>query len=118
MMGIFGDKTIFKRSEKGQVINKKSAPQWNKLKFNNKEVDLSRDIIIGRDKECDISFPTDSMVSREHCKIEMIKGTLYLRDLGSTNGTFVNKNPVKKNKSVKLKPGDILAIGSQRLKIG
>lgn len=46
--------------------------------------------IIGRDKDCDIIF-SDNSVSRKHCSVEKLPdGTYFLRDLGSSNGTFVD----------------------------
>ncbi len=44
---------------------------------------------IGKSKSNDIVL-TDDFVSNFHCKIENRKGTFYLKDLGSTNGTLLN----------------------------
>jgi len=49
--------------------------------------------IIGRADDCDLRLPTDERhaeVSRYHCQIEADPPQLRVRDLGSTNGTFVN----------------------------
>ena len=49
----------------------------------------SRTNIIGREGHIYINDPT---VSKQHAEIQIINGEVYLRDLGSTNGTFLIKN--------------------------
>ena len=57
------------------------------------------------------------MISRHHASLVSIKNILFLTDLGSTNGTFVNTKPIAKNKKIKLRTGDIIKVGSQKLKV-
>ena len=45
--------------------------------------------IIGREGHIYINDPT---VSKQHAEIQIREGEVYLRDLGSTNGTFLIKN--------------------------
>lgn len=68
--------------------------------------------IIGRGKGCDIRL-MDLMISRKHCQIESRKEGFYIKDLGSTNKTIVNKKPIKKE--VKLNVGDVINIGNTLL---
>ena len=49
----------------------------------------SRTYIIGREGHIYINDPT---VSKQHAEIQVINGEVYLRALGSTNGTFLIKN--------------------------
>jgi len=49
----------------------------------------NRSYIIGREGHININDPT---VSKRHAEIQIINGEVYLRDLGSTNGTFLIKN--------------------------
>ena len=49
----------------------------------------SRTYIIGREGHIRIDDPA---VSKRHAEIEIINGEVYLRDLDSTNGTFLIKN--------------------------
>ncbi|MCP3687741.1 MAG: FHA domain-containing protein [Gammaproteobacteria bacterium] len=49
----------------------------------------SRTYVIGREGQICINDPT---VSKQHAEIQIINGEIYLRDLGSTNGTFLVKN--------------------------
>ncbi len=62
---------------------------------------------LGRGEECGLRIPLLS-VSRKHC--ELIKGEehLKLRDLGSSNGTYVNNKRVTETE---LEAGDLLIIG-------
>jgi pSer/pThr/pTyr-binding forkhead associated (FHA) protein len=49
--------------------------------------------VIGRAADCDIQIPADEEhadVSRHHCVLEIHPPHIQVRDLGSTNGTFVN----------------------------
>jgi pSer/pThr/pTyr-binding forkhead associated (FHA) protein len=62
---------------------------------------------VGRKDECDYRIPL-SQVSREHCQFELSDEGLTVRDLNSSNGTYVNNKRVAK---VKLKPGDHVVIG-------
>ncbi len=49
----------------------------------------SRTYIIGREGHIYIN---DATVSKQHAEIQVISGEVYLRDLNSTNGTFLIKN--------------------------
>ena len=65
-------------------------------------------LLIGQEPDCDLSV-SDPLASRRHCEITRNKGRFEVRDLGSTNGTFVNGKPVKRQR---LKHGDVLAVGT------
>jgi len=49
----------------------------------------NRTYIIGREGHIYVNDPT---VSKRHAEIQILNGEVYLRDLGSTNGTFLIKN--------------------------
>lgn len=73
-----------------------------------KEVPLkSLPVIIGRGDDCKVRVPLAS-VSRNHCELLIDDDELMVRDLKSSNGTFVNKDRVS---SRELVPGDLLAVG-------
>jgi type II secretory ATPase GspE/PulE/Tfp pilus assembly ATPase PilB-like protein len=55
----------------------------------------------------------DVLASRAHAVIEQVKGGVQLRDLNSSNGTFLNGQKVRS--TLALKPGDQITIGSTRL---
>ena len=72
-----------------------------------------REIIIGRSSDLDMVLVED-MVSRKHAKITTDETTVTIQDLGSTNGTFVNGEKVRK---ADLKDGDRILIGTSIIKI-
>ena len=51
--------------------------------------------LIGRSPDAHLCLPNDRFFSRNHCLLEMNPPHSYLRDLGSTNGTFLNGHRVK-----------------------
>jgi len=65
-------------------------------------------VTVGRAGDNRVVLP-DPFVSGRHCRLEQEQGELWLVDLGSTNGTFVNGQKV--NGKVRLKPKDSVAIG-------
>jgi serine/threonine-protein kinase len=65
--------------------------------------------LIGRTKDSHLCLPDDRFFSRHHCLLEINPPRCFLRDLGSTNGTFVNG--VRVNESF-LKHGDRIQGGA------
>ncbi len=72
-----------------------------------------REIVVGRSNELDMVLVED-MVSRKHAKITATADAILIQDLGSTNGTFVNGEKIKK---VRLKEGDRILIGTSIIKL-
>ena len=64
---------------------------------------------LGRESHCDIHLE-DSEASRTHAEIDFVDGDYVLRDLGSSNGTFVNGNRITEHK---LCVGDRVQIGKR-----
>ena len=73
----------------------------------------SGDLVIGRSSELDLVLIED-MVSRKHARITLASGGITIADLGSTNGTFVNGEKVRR---AQLKEGDRILIGTSILKL-
>lgn len=53
------------------------------------QIPVSDRIVIGRKGTCNVSIPNPTL-SGKHCEIILKEGKLFLRDLGSLNGTFLN----------------------------
>ena len=64
-------------------------------------------VVVGRDKSAHLRVPARS-VSRQHCEFVSENGGLVVRDLGSSNGTFVNRERVQE---AELSPGDLISVG-------
>jgi len=73
----------------------------------------SGEIVIGRSSELDMVLVED-MVSRRHAKISVHSGDIFLEDLGSTNGSFVNGEKITRTK---LAEGDRILIGTSIIKV-
>jgi pSer/pThr/pTyr-binding forkhead associated (FHA) protein len=73
----------------------------------------NREIVVGRSSELDMVLVED-MVSRRHAKIIVSDDQIVIQDLGSTNGTFVNGEKIKR---AKLNEGDRILIGTSIIKL-
>ena len=72
------------------------------------EITIRQDrVIVGRDRSAHLRVPSRS-VSRQHCEFVSEDGAVVLRDLGSSNGTFVNRERVQE---AELTPGALVSIG-------
>jgi pSer/pThr/pTyr-binding forkhead associated (FHA) protein len=66
------------------------------------------EFVIGRDPQCQLR-PASPAVSKQHCAIAVRDTKVFIRDCGSTNGTFVNGEQVAGDREVK--SGDRLRVG-------
>ena len=71
--------------------------------------------IVGRSRFVHCPMPEDMALSRDHFMIEINPPQCELRDLGSTNGTFVNNQRVER---VRLVSGDVIAAGQSVFRVG
>lgn len=65
--------------------------------------------VLGRQEGCNIRIPTAG-ISRKHCEISIDDGSITVKDLGSSNGTYLNQERVTEHA---MAPGDLLSIGGQ-----
>ena len=86
--------------------------------------DLASSLIVGRADEDDPQQPDVDLnpagakqagVSRLHARFSLQENTLYVEDLGSTNGTRINGFDLIPGKSYRLTTGDELELGSLRM---
>jgi pSer/pThr/pTyr-binding forkhead associated (FHA) protein len=63
---------------------------------------------LGRGSECDLCIPLQ-VVSRKHCQLNQEENALKVRDLSSSNGTFLNGQKISNETEVKA--GDNLQVG-------
>jgi pSer/pThr/pTyr-binding forkhead associated (FHA) protein len=75
----------------------------------------TRAITVGRTAAGnDVSVPADEFASSRHARIEARQNGVYVEDVGSTNGTFVNG--IRLTRERRLAPGDVLRIGETYLR--
>jgi hypothetical protein len=72
--------------------------------------DLDDELTIGRSPGCGVAMPEDIYTSTLHARLFRRNDQLWVEDLGSTNGTFVNSEQI--SQAMKLGKGDHLQIGS------
>jgi pSer/pThr/pTyr-binding forkhead associated (FHA) protein len=77
--------------------------------------DLADELTIGRAPGCQIALEDDKAVSQLHARLFRKDGRLFLEDLGSTNGTYLNAKKV--TGPVALHRGDRLQVGRTVLEV-
>jgi pSer/pThr/pTyr-binding forkhead associated (FHA) protein len=77
--------------------------------------ELGDELTVGRAPGCGVALPEDTFVSQLHARVFRRDGGLYVEDLGSTNGTLLNNQPV--TTSVPLRKGDRLQVGKTVLEV-
>jgi pSer/pThr/pTyr-binding forkhead associated (FHA) protein len=79
------------------------------------EFHLGEELTVGRAGGCGVSLPDDTFVSQLHARVFRRDGGLYVEDLGSTNGTYLNKKKV--TAAVPMRKGDKLQIGRTTMEV-
>lgn len=72
---------------------------------NGTEIPLTEDLNVGRSAESGLKL-VEGSPSRRHAQLSVADGAVFVEDLGSTNGTFVNDKRIDSNIKVKLKSND------------
>jgi pSer/pThr/pTyr-binding forkhead associated (FHA) protein len=70
-------------------------------------------VVIGRAADADLPL-ADPEASRRHARLSLVRGVVYLADLGSSNGTFLNGKALS-DESIELRPGDDVDVGNTRI---
>jgi pSer/pThr/pTyr-binding forkhead associated (FHA) protein len=71
--------------------------------------------IVGRSSNVAVGL-LDPEVSRRHARFEMARGVVYLTDLQSSNGTFLNGKPLG-HEGIEVRPGDDIDVGNTRISV-
>jgi pSer/pThr/pTyr-binding forkhead associated (FHA) protein len=75
---------------------------------------LADELTVGRAAGCHVTLD-DTFVSQLHARVFRRDGAWYVEDLGSTNGTYLNRSKV--SGPMAMKPGDRLQVGSVVLEL-
>jgi pSer/pThr/pTyr-binding forkhead associated (FHA) protein len=93
---------------------------------NKLEVPAKDEVVIGREDPISEVFPdldltdfggADGGVSRKHAVIHRSGGVITIEDMGSTNGTYVNKKKIQPHAPQAIKPGDEVRFGKLSLTV-
>lgn len=104
-------KKLKEMQEAKEVREKKNTPDYFLLPVEHPtaSVKLTRlTSIVGRDEACDLVIE-NTQISRRHCLLDVTARGLFVRDLDSTNGTFVNGHFIKEGY---VNAGDRLTLGT------
>ena len=75
-------------------------------------IDVETSVVLGRDAATDVRLDGDDFASGRHARLETRPDGVWVEDLGSTNGTFVNGKRVT---AERLEPGDVVRVGQTEL---
>jgi pSer/pThr/pTyr-binding forkhead associated (FHA) protein len=79
------------------------------------EFALGEELTVGRAGGCGVMIPDDTFVSQLHARVFRRDGDLYVEDLGSTNGTYLNNKKI--TAAVAMRKGDKLKIGKTTMEV-
>lgn len=109
------DETIIHTSKIGQRLDSiVKKEQVSYLMFDNGKIPIVSTITIGRASDNDVVID-NKLASRHHAIIQKIKDDYFLKDLDSTNGTFLNGKTIPNGKYVKLEANDTVTVGKTNL---
>ena len=74
----------------------------------------SRPLTVGRGAQNDVSIEGDEFASARHVRIEPRRDGVWVSDVGSTNGTYVNGERIDRPR--KLERGDVVRVGETELR--
>jgi len=74
----------------------------------------SSPLLLGRGSRNDVNLARDEFASTDHARIEPRRDGVWLEDVGSTNGTYLNGSRLTRAK--RLSPGDVVRIGETELR--
>lgn len=100
-----------KKRQKGAETLVVIAPEEQK----GREYPLTGELTVGRASGCGVLLTDDTFVSQLHARVFIRDGKTYVEDLGSTNGTYLNKRKV--TAAVPLRRGDRLQIGRTTMEV-
>ncbi len=120
---VFNGPKSNKSSDKGPSNNKSAVlkaisthtrydlPKLIRVEFTNAKFVIGRATRTGEPTGANYEFGAEiTPISRIHAQIEIEGGEYYLRDLGSSNGTFLNGTKIEVDKAYKIEEGDKIAL--------
>lgn len=72
--------------------------------------------LVGRSAAATLHIPLES-VSRRHCEIFSTAGSVFIRDLGSTNGTRIGNDRLSASAAIVIEPGSVIRVGEAAFRV-
>lgn len=81
-----------------------------------KAIKLDKPVLLfGRNPDCDVVLTESRKVSRTHCLVAVVEHRIFVRDLASTNGVWINGHRVDREQ--RLRVGDELSVAEVRFEL-
>jgi hypothetical protein len=90
------------------VVKSPALEEGDELQLN------SSALLLGRGSRNDVDLTRDEFASSEHARIEPRRDGVWLEDVGSTNGTYLNGTRLTRPK--RLTAGDVVRVGETELR--
>ena len=71
-------------------------------------------LLLGRGSDNDVNLARDEFASSKHARVEPRRDGVWVEDVGSTNGTYLNG--IRLTQATRLAPGDVVRIGETELR--
>lgn len=71
--------------------------------------------VVGRQAQLKEYLSSKAFVSRQHAKLTIVAGKVFIENLSKTNQTFVNNEPIEDGKPYALKDGDEIGLGGKEI---
>jgi pSer/pThr/pTyr-binding forkhead associated (FHA) protein len=78
-------------------------------------VEVAPSTVLGRAPDAGLSLDGDDFASARHARFDAQADGVWVEDLGSTNGTFVNGAQISERRL--LQPGDVIRVGQTELRL-
>lgn len=79
------------------------------------QLDITDTLLLGRASNCDLCLVEDDEISYQHALVRSYEGQVWIRDLKSTNGTWVNGVPI--HNEFPLRSDDLILLGRTELRV-
>jgi hypothetical protein len=90
------------------VVKSPALPEGDELTLN------SSALLLGRGSGNDVNLARDEYASTKHARVEPRRDGVWVEDVGSTNGTYLNG--IRLSRAKKLAPGDVVRVGETELR--
>jgi FHA domain len=90
------------------VVKSPALPEGDELTLD------SSPLLLGRGSDNDVNLARDEYASSKHARVEPRRDGVWVEDVGSTNGTYLNG--IRLTRAKKLAPGDVVRIGETELR--